>query len=313
MENKNFEVDVVYTWVNHRDPDWAEMHKKYSGQESLPKGSHTSVNSIARYQNRDEIYYSILSIKRFTPWIRKIFIVTNCALPQWAKLDNQIHPVCHSEIFPNKEDLPTFNAFAIENCLHRIKGLSEHFLYLNDDFFILKPIEKEFFFSKEGVASVFPSHHDIPKKTTRKLRPIENSMLLAKEILEKDHNFTPKKKLAHAPYPLLRSVLFELEERYFQQVKSTRSHKFRNKTDLPLSTTLHAYYCIAKGNGIEKKVPARYINIGNPLFIFLIAPSSGLMRGKYTFLCLNEVNSMPIIGRLRDKIVIALMKKIFLE
>ena len=289
------------------------MHRTHSRPGNVPQGSHTSVNSIARYQNRDEIYYSILSIKKNAPWIRNIYIVTNCKLPQWAEADEKIHLIRHSDIFPNKEDLPTFNAFAIENCLHRIKGLSEHFLYLNDDFFILKPVERELFFPNCGAISVFQTNHGIPREQKRNLRPIEHSMIIAKKILEKDYEFTPGKKLAHAPYPLIKSVLYELEESYFQQVKSTRSHKFRDKTDLPLSTTLHAYYCMAKGKAFENKAPARYIDIGNPLFIFLITPSSSLMRGKYTFLCLNEIHSMPLLGRLRDKIVIALMKKLFSE
>ena len=37
------------------------------------------------------------------------------------------------ELFPNKSDLPTFSSPAIEAHLHRIPGLSDKFLYFNDD------------------------------------------------------------------------------------------------------------------------------------------------------------------------------------
>ena len=46
------------------------------------------------------------------------------------------------------EILPTFSSHPIELHLHRIKGLSEHFVYFNDDLFITKPLPPERFFCK---------------------------------------------------------------------------------------------------------------------------------------------------------------------
>lgn len=34
--------------------------------------------------------------------------------------------------------------------MYRVPGLSEHFLYFNDDCFVLNPIEKDYFFTKDG-------------------------------------------------------------------------------------------------------------------------------------------------------------------
>jgi len=41
--------------------------------------------------------------------------------------------VPHSALFPNQTHLPTFSSPAIEAHIHRIPGLSDKFLYLNDD------------------------------------------------------------------------------------------------------------------------------------------------------------------------------------
>lgn len=304
-------VDVVYTWVNDLDPNWQLMYKQSIACGRLPHGLHASVNDMARFQNRDELKYSINSLKKYAPWVRNIFIVTNCALPPWAASDPKIIRIAHETIFPQIAALPTFNAFAIEACLHRIPELSEHFIYFNDDFFLLGPVEIDDFFPADGQVSVFLSGHDIPARWTENLRPIEYSMLNVRDILIQRFGFNPEKKLEHAPYPLLKSIMFKIEGEYAEQLALTRSHPFRERTDLPLSTTLHANYCLATGIGHTKRIPSRYIDIGDPLFIFLILPYSPLMRKKYTFLCLNEVTSIRWFPRLRDLIIVRLMKRLF--
>ena len=53
------------------------------------------------------------------------------------------------EIFDDPEDLPTFNSHAIEHNIYKIKGLSERFLYMNDDFFFGQYITLEDFYTEE--------------------------------------------------------------------------------------------------------------------------------------------------------------------
>lgn len=311
MQTRVSIVDVVYTWVNHRDPHWQSLYQRTIDEGVLPEGLHSSVNDMARFQNRDELRYSINSIRKYAPWVRNIFIVTNCELPDWAADEEKIIAVSHGAIFPKATDLPTFNAFAIEACLHRVPGIAEHFVYFNDDFFLLRPVSIEDFFPADGEMSVFLSKHDMPEKWTENLRPIEYSMLNVREILSQRFGINPQRKLEHAPYPLLKSMMFKIEEEYSELLAKTRSHPFRHPTDLPLSTTLIAYYSLATGKGHINHIPCRYIDIGDPLFIFLILPYSPLMRNKYTFLCLNEVTSIRWLPNLRDRIVQRLMKYLF--
>jgi hypothetical protein len=53
--------------------------------------------------------------------------------------------VKHEDYIP-KEYLPTFNANTIELNFHRIKELSEHFVYFNDDTFITNYMNESDFF-----------------------------------------------------------------------------------------------------------------------------------------------------------------------
>ncbi len=297
------DIDVVYTWVNHKDVGWQKLYRQALIDESIPEDAHKSIYDIARFQNRNELFYSIKSVRKFAPWVRKIFVVSNCKLPEWAEGDPNIIAVSHDAIFLDSSVLPTFNSRAIEANLHRIPGVAEKFLYFNDDFFLCRPVLEKDFFSEDGKAYLFPCKHDIPYGKKIGLRPIDHGILNACHLLIRDLQFTPQKKLHHSPYPLLKSTLMEFENKYGKLLMATSSHKFRDNSDLPLATTLHAYYSLVNGYGEMKNISSRYIDIGDPLFVFLIHPFSPLRRGKYLSLCLNEVTSIKYFKNIRDSIV----------
>ena len=49
-------------------------------------------------------------------------------------------------VYIPEEILPTFNSHAIELHMHKIKGLSEHFVYFNDDMILNAPVAPEYYF-----------------------------------------------------------------------------------------------------------------------------------------------------------------------
>ena len=306
-------VDVVYTWVNHDDPNWAESYRRACVLHPLADGAHASVNDIARFQSRNELVYSIRSLHRFAPWVHKIYVVTNCALPPELDADPAVIGVTHEQIFPDTSVLPTFNSRAIEANLHRIPGVAERILYFNDDFFLCQSAEPELFFPTEGSVAVFPSRHDVPYGRTEGLRPIDYGALNACKLLIKDFGYRPLKKLHHSPYPLIKTHLAELEELYPESFAATRSHKFRDNSDIPPATTLQAYYAVATGRGELSEIASRYVDIGDPLFPLLIHPLSPLRRGKYQTLCLNEVTQPRYFAGLRDKLVRRFLESMFHE
>jgi hypothetical protein len=232
-------------------------------------------------------------------------------LPKTLLDDKKVFRIAHEEIFIDSSALPTFNSHAIEANLHRVPGLSERFLYFNDDFFLSKPVSCLDFFSDDGKPNVFFSKHDIPYEQLYGLRPVDFAAINAGKLLEADFNFRPEKKLHHAPYPLLKSTLFEIEAQYGELLLNTMRQKFRTDADLPMATTLHAYYSLLRGYGQKGRIHCRYIDIGDPLFIFLIAPFSPLWRGKYQTFCLNEVKNFGRLSNLRDYVVNIFLKRMF--
>lgn len=128
----NYNIDFVITWVDGKDASWREKRKQYAVAEDGKEGSYQF-----RFRDWDILRYWFRSVEKFAPWVNKIFFVTCGHLPQWLDITNpKLQIVKHSDFIP-EEYLPTFNSNAIEFHLHRIKGLSEQFVYFNDDCFLL--------------------------------------------------------------------------------------------------------------------------------------------------------------------------------
>lgn len=120
---------------DHSDPS---THK-HDDDEDLAEEKDEIASS--RFQDNSELQYSLRSIEKYAPWVRKIFIVTNGQIPSWLDLDHpRIEIVPHDDIFANASHLPVFSSPAIEANIHRIPGLSKKFIYLNDDVMFGTPI-----------------------------------------------------------------------------------------------------------------------------------------------------------------------------
>ncbi|XP_038612406.1 N-acetylglucosamine-1-phosphotransferase subunits alpha/beta isoform X1 [Tachyglossus aculeatus] len=112
--------------------------------------------SASRFEDNEELRYSLRSIEKHAPWVRNIFIVTNGQIPSWLNLDNpRITIVTHQEVFQNLSHLPTFSSPAIESHIHRIEGLSRKFIYLNDDVMFGKDVWPDDFYSHSKGQKVY--------------------------------------------------------------------------------------------------------------------------------------------------------------
>lgn len=131
-------IDFLITWVDGNDPEWIASRKRYSPTEITQDNY--------RYRDWGWLRYWFRGVERFAPWINKIFFVTSGHYPEWLDIDNPKLQIVKHEDFVPKEYLPTFNSNVIEFWFHRIKGLSEHFVYFNDDTFLLGPVSPNRFF-----------------------------------------------------------------------------------------------------------------------------------------------------------------------
>ena len=137
------DIDFVITWVDMDDPKWQTEFAKHSGKKDNTKNG----VSKARFRDYGFLKYWFRGVEKFAPWVRKIHFVTCGQKPEWLDENNpKINLVNHKDYIP-KQFLPTYNSVVIERYLHKIPGLAEHFVYFNDDFYIINKIGIERFFN----------------------------------------------------------------------------------------------------------------------------------------------------------------------
>ena len=135
----NDKIDVVIPWVDGNDPKWQQLKDEYREVKSADK-------SDSRYRDWDNLQYIFRGIEKFWPWVNRVFLITCGQKPQWLNENcEKLRLINHSDYIP-KEYLPTFNSHTIELNLHRIEELGKYFIYMNDDFFPIRPLKPTDFF-----------------------------------------------------------------------------------------------------------------------------------------------------------------------
>ena len=141
---------MVYLWVDGSDPEWQARRSAFTGQ----KLDNTEANCKGRYADNDELKYNLRAVEKYAPWIRHVFIVTDDQTPAWLDTScPDVTVVNQNDIIP-EVSRPCYNSSLIEHFLYRIPGLSEHFLYANDDMFLNKPVTPDIFFTSDGLPIV---------------------------------------------------------------------------------------------------------------------------------------------------------------
>lgn len=261
MRAAEMPVDVVYTWVNHQDTEWASVYQKYKSATDSEKVSNVETHisddakAISRFHSIDELRFSLRSVAKNMPWIRKIHVFTNCQVPNWLKND---HPgICwvdHSAVIP-KEYLPTFSSHVIESYLHHIPDLSQQFIYLNDDVFISKKLEKDFFFHPNGLSRSFLESYGMVSGTVRIGDPdYLNASRNSARLIEEAFGIVPTRLHKHTAFALRRDVLKEIEERWLIAFDSFRKNRFRMPNDLNLTSFLYHHYAIITEKAIDTNI-----------------------------------------------------------
>ena len=247
MKNFNNEIDIVYLWVDGSDPVWQAKRNIIIG-----KSNEKSTNCKGRYANNDELKYSMRSIEKYAPWIRKIFIVTDNQIPEWLDQSNpKIKVIDHTEILP-PEALPCFNSSVIEHFLYKIPGLSEHFLFANDDMLLNKPVSPDTFYAEDGLPIIRIIHSRlrdwfllfkqkffrIPLKNYVQI--IRNSAKLVENKFRTYYNVKPH----HNIDAYLKSDCKHVELIFKDEIDKTLSNRVRQANDIQRS--IYTFVAIAE-------------------------------------------------------------------
>jgi len=214
MDNPDsFPVDVVITWVDTTDEAWI---KRY--ENTLKKPFKRSERWSPECAPPDsELSLCLKLIRKNMTWVRNVFIVTQQQTPDCITKNEIL--IDHSEMGLG----PVFNSVSIESSLHKIPGLSEHFLYFNDDFYVVREVTRDLFFTDEGKTVIqlmeqFYGTNNIWNKTIKRTLKLYNSDNL--------NLINP-----HTPYPLTKTQINETERQFPELWEKSRNVLLRGSKE----------------------------------------------------------------------------------
>lgn len=220
-----FDVDAVFTWVDSTDKNWQRklMHEK---NKTGHKADDVRRVRFPHPKYVDsELRRSVALANKNMPWLRHIYIVV--ARPQhcnwWANY-TKVRVVYHDEL--TDFGLPMFSGRAIETILHKIPNLSEHFIYFNDDFYVLKPAPKSLFFEASG------SFYSIVEIML--VQPSSEAYYRAHKKLARMLGYPVKLFRAHVPLAMTKTLVKKTMRKWPEWTKRTTLSPFRSPHDLPL-------------------------------------------------------------------------------
>lgn len=251
------EIDLIYTWVDGNDPKWRLKHDAFTGKDS---SSLNGKNCEGRFADNDELKFSLRSVEKYAPWIRKIYIVTDAQVPSWLDTSNtKIQIIDHKEILPS-DCLPTFNSDSIEHALYKIPGLSEWYIYANDDTFLNREVSPSDFFTPDGRAIIRLNWRPLRRftlwfrekilrhKTSNYNKKIQN----AARLIQKHYGRYFGSKTHHNIDAYIKSSVAKTAALFEKEIAPTLRHHVRDDRDI--NRNLYSYAAIAEGKGVAKFV-----------------------------------------------------------
>jgi len=302
-----FDIDLVFSWVDGTSSEFQRLRAQRMKAYVVGDGD----DSEARYRQIDELKYALRSVYLFAPWVRRIFIVTDSPRPSWLAEHPRVTIVRSEEFFADTSVLPTHNSHAVESQLHHIEGLSEYFLYSNDDMFFGRPVRPEMFFSPGGITKFIEATTRIGLgEPTTQRSGFENAARVNRALLRERFGRITTRHLEHAPTPLRRSVMAALETEFPEDFARTAASAFRSATDISVTNSLYHYYALMTGRAVvQETATVRYVET-------TLANAAGemdalLKKRDHDFFCLNDGSKPEISVARRTKTVRAFLESYF--
>ena len=313
MKKYEFDVDFVITWVDGADREWLKEKNKY-----LDKEHQVDIDAGAnRYRDWDNLQYLFRGIEKFAPWVRKVFFITCGQKPKWLNINNDKLVLVKHEDYMPAEYLPTFSSRPIELNMHRIKDLSEHFVYFNDDFFLTKPVKKSDFFDKNGLPKIVAMekpksiadfvydnmtmnnvrtlNKKFDKRTVkdsnrRKWYNLRNPVCY---IMNKFYDKTAKVGWAgfyidHLPVPFLKSGMIECWEQFYDELDTTSRNKFKSVYDINQYLFTEYLLCTGKFFSDKYKRKGQQFQLDDGEKSNIDFACKCVIKQKYKMTCLND-------------------------
>jgi hypothetical protein len=314
MTDKDYPIDFVVTWVNEEDSEWLALRNKYmSAEKSHPWNSWTMGEK--RFRDWGLLPYWFRGVAKFAPWVRNVYLVTAGAVPSWLDVNCPNLRIIHHEDFIPTKYLPTFNSHTIEWNLHRIDGLSEQFVYFNDDMYLTSPTKRDDFFRNGlprdsavlGVSFLsrvqpsyvaysamllnehFDMHKVIKKHPSNWINPKYGLKNIVKTITLLPQNRFPGMSTDHLPFSLLKETYCDLWNLEPQLLDKTCNDRFRQFFGLT-PWLLRDWQCV------EGKFVPRRSSYGKAFYGKSFSESDEYLKtvvraitsGRYKVVCVND-------------------------
>lgn len=269
-------IDFVIIWVDGNDPKWQKKIYEY----------HPNINTDTgeiRYRDWGLLKFWFRGVENFASWVNNVYFVTCGHYPDWLNFNNpKLKFIRHSDYIPS-EYLPTFNSHTIELNLHRIEGLSERFVYFNDDFFLIDNVNPDFYFKKNlpcdmPIIRTLTGENSLMSYIELSNIEVLNRNFNKKDVLEKNllkwfnlkyrhylfqnlyFSFLPQFTgfyTHHSPAPFLKSTFHEIWHKEYETLDRTCKCRFREKVNV--NQYLIRYWQLASGqfvpfNNIKKRL-----------------------------------------------------------
>jgi len=301
MEN----IDFAVTWVDMADPAWREEFARYAG------GIDNSKNEVseARFRDYGFLRYWFRGVEKFAPWVRKIHFITCGQKPEWLNISNsKLNLVNHAGYIP-KQFLPCFNSSSLEMHLHKIPGLSERFVYFNDDFFITNHVSPDRFF-RDGLPcdiAAFRINDGLSqwgKRIRNNIRLI-NKHFDKRDVMRRFHdkwffkgygakarwNYILKPygkfvclRTPHNAQPYLRSTFENIWAAAEDELLETSSHRFRSVADLTPELIRTWQICMGNFEPYNTYTDTKMF----PLLIKSKQAIAAIRNQSYKLVCIND-------------------------
>jgi hypothetical protein len=296
-----YAIDLVYTWVDHRDPAW-----RVQFDEADRSGAGEDAKAGARFWSNDELKYSLRSVHLHMPWAGTIHIVSSCLPPEWLDTSHpRLRWIGHEAILP-ANCLPTFNSHAIEASLHRIEGLSDRFIYFNDDFLVLDDLAPSDFINENGTLTANLEARAVVNAEPRPGEPdYLNAARNAARLLYEHFGYYPTRLHRHSPYALSVPLLQELETAFPAAFEQTRKAKFRAVTDINVASFMAHHFGFWKRDVAYGEIATSLIKSNDPVSLLKLRDLVKERRaGRPTarIVCVNEAGAPEPTAQWRQEI-----------
>lgn len=280
-------IDVIIPYIDSNDPEWREGYFQA-----------TEKNEIGcRYRNWNNLQYLFRGLEKFMPWINRVFLVvqSESQVPKWLNRDKEnLRIVCHSDYIPQKL-LPTYNTNSIELFLHRISGVSEHFIVFNDDVFPMHALVESDFFV-DGKARIY-NKKVVVGGSSQFNKMLQSNVDILQERFPEHTGF----EIDHSTHNILKSAMAEIIESELAGIMA-RLGISKERDEINPTIQLVKDYTILTDRAIAPCIVSKLVN--------LYDKRRKLYYPDAKVICYNDtVNVKSDFKRLHERVALILERK----